>query len=141
MKIVLNNIEPFYITIFKSVKNTHISQGYFSKIHYSTPLFTCKNITTSFNIKPYRYSKHFNKYTYFFKYDDNKSVINRIIDIESKILEFYKTEQNSNIYPIYNIKKILLSNSYSCDTKSNNLLIIYGIWENDNKCGLSFKIV
>jgi len=76
--------------LFTEPKNNNVMDGHFTKILYSTDLFTMNEIYLCFPIKTY--SDHYSRSQLSFNinYPDNQECIKEFSRIESDILAFYK---------------------------------------------------
>tara|TARA_A100001015_G_scaffold320853_1_gene448816 strand:- start:427 stop:870 length:444 start_codon:yes stop_codon:yes gene_type:complete len=129
-------------TIFlEPTRNKIINNSYFIKILYSNSLFTMNGIYLYVPLEITNVqSIHNNKYKYIFNYNQNKSVIQNLINIEETLLNKF----NNNKYKRY-ICKDQLQNEYILTNKniktSQFIIKISGIWETETTYGLSFKFI
>ena len=121
------------------MENKFLFNSKFVKVIYSTPIFTLQSLIVSFQLKDYYLEDFFDKQKCFFNKSKNKEIIEKMINIEYEILNYYNEFHNLKL----NLKK-LLDNSYFKLSNNNKkskmfLLRISGIWFQNNECGLIFK--
>ena len=76
---------------------------------------------------------------------ENQNEINKIIELENKILE--KLQYDRYMNKAHKLKEQLMSNNIRvfCNNEDNQIITnkilvkISGIWETENSCGLTFK--
>lgn len=142
-------------TLLDSKKNIITTDGIFTKIIYSTPLFIMNGIFFYF---PITVDNIINSNGRFFinfnpNYKNNSLIIRDISNIEENILDFYKktnlVDKNKtlllkNQLNTGNIKVYKDSNDNLTNTNFNNkqfILKISGIWENKFDFGITYKII
>jgi len=146
---VVLNINDFNLrNIFyqEKVKNTVMDNSNFSRIVYSTELFTLNGIFIKFSFTLNSIEKVFNKYKCSFdnKNLENQHIVSKLKMIENHILKRYHFEKKIPIYRITeqlnnNYLKIFNEQSYSKETEF--ILKIYGIWETEYEYGVTYKFI
>jgi len=140
----INEFDNRNVYYQEKVKNTVMENSEFIRIMYSTSYYTLNAIFINFKLKLNYAEKNFNKYKYFFNRQHNLSNVDEICKIEKYILDNYNNLKNKK--PLYRISEQLLHNNIK---SFNNIYIqetndfflkIYGIWENENEYGLTYKI-
>lgn len=137
------------VIFYKSVKNNIIHNSNYSKMIYSSTLFTMNSIYIGFSL--INYCKHIynNKVRYTFHLLENNDIINKIKHIEEKLLQKYLNHNNNIIgkQSVYKISQQLNNGNFRVivdDINSNKqdnikfLLKISGIWETATEYGASF---
>lgn len=142
-------------TLLDSKKNIITTDGIFTKIIYSTPLFIMNGIFFYF---PITVDNIINSNGRFFinfnpNFKNNSLIIRDISNIEENILDFYKktnlVDKNKtlllkNQLNTGNIKVYKDSNDNLTNTNFTNkqfILKISGIWENKFDFGITYKII
>lgn len=139
MNISLNLLEfdAHHIYFLPSIDNTVIKDSKFIRILYSTSFITLNNVCINI---PINLSNISNNYYYFNPFE-NVDVINKIINIEYKILERYA----SNKTKVFSIKETLEKNNIKIVSNRDEikffLLKVSGIWETDDSFGIAFKFL
>ena len=130
------------IYLLNPVKNRILKNSYFVKILFSNENITINGIYIDIQINEPKIESMFNKHRCQFPTIKNKELIDKCKDIENMILKKYNLNKTKN-FLIYNqlMKGVfMLSNCYPI-CKSNYILKISGIWENETDYGLSFKFI
>lgn len=159
----LNNIDYSNIIITHSIKNNIQTNNNFYKILYSNDFVTLNGIYCYFKLENITIDK--NQQTIIFSKDFNLNIVDKLIELESKLLNQYsKNKEKSfkifellnNNYIKYNYiehfdynnnlqnKKYLnMINNFQDLKKTDIELIIKisGIWECNNINGLTFKFL
>jgi hypothetical protein len=161
MNFILNK-DAFKIDYIHLLEPKHniIMNGNFTKIFYSTPFFILNNIFIDFEIVPTEIHQINSYYTdtndskgkyimYFDVNSHNTKIINKITEIEKKILEYYLKYRNickicectlRNQIMNKNLKFYKnAANSY--ENSGKYYLKISGIWENHTHIGITYKVV
>lgn len=164
--------DSFYVEnlYFSEIKHNIIIDGKFTKLFYSTPFFLLNNIFIDLKIvtKDLReinslyhnkyygsYSAYYNsisnnsgKYIMYFDMTENKETLEKMIEIEKNILDYYSLYRGINKIPEYIFKNQIMNknlkfykNMYSDENSTNFYLKISGIWENNSQIGITYKIV
>jgi len=145
-------------TCFLDTKENIIMDGNFTKIIYSNKSFTINGIYIHLNFDNVIIDKNMNKqYIQFNPYSfHNQKIIKELINIENKILEYYKIYHSNNSKSTNLLEKQLYSgnikiykeyidnkNNKSCKIlqNKNRILKISGVWENYNEIGLTYKLL
>jgi len=146
---------------FSEVKHNIIIDGNFTKICYSTPYFVLNNIFIDMEIvaKDFRQinSSYYNyassnntvgKYILYFDLNENLETMQKMIDIEKQILDYYLLYRGIRKIPEYIFKNQIANknlkfykNINSNETLTKFYLKISGIWENNMQIGITYKIV
>ena len=150
------NIEDFdysHIILCEAIKNSIILYNNFYKLLYSNEIVTFNGIYILINLN---YS-HIIKDKIFFDISNNLDIINKINNIEYKLLDILniKKEKKKKLKDF--LKNGIIKFSYSdYDEIDNNfiklkkindinienfILKISGIWENKDNIGITFKII
>jgi hypothetical protein len=145
------------VYLAETTKNNVINNSLFTRLLYSTKYYNLNGIYMDFKIKVNFIDKKYNKYKCYFNIYENQQICNKLLSIESFLLKKYlhittnKTphyilsEQiNSNFIKFNNINSLLFNIKplSICDEETTLYLYfkISGIWETENKFGLTFKI-
>ena len=134
------------------MKHNIIIYGNFTKIFYSTPFFVLNNIFIDFEIKPKHYESYTttgNKYIIYFDFNENMETLQKIIDIEKQILDYYLMYRNICKKPEYILKNQIMNKNFKYYKEMRNNLTfntkfylkISGIWENQQHIGITYKII
>lgn len=151
MNIVPNKIDYNYIYYSNPVKNIILDYGSFIRICYSDSIVNLNGLYSAIKIKITSSKKYFNKVFLNFDYEENKKVIDEIINLEKYLLK----NIDENVYKsVFKLREQLLSgvirvyNNYTIDNifsfeknEAEIMLKISGIWINDNSYGLTFKYI
>ncbi len=127
-----------------STRNNIMNEGNFVRILYSTEYLTISGIFLIVQLNDITIEKHFNKYKCFFNVLSHTSLVNKIIEIEEKLLQKINIEDK---IPQGKISEQLLLGNIKVFSetlpKSNGefILKISGIWETKLNYGLTFKFV
>ena len=141
----VKNIEQFDINnviLCEPIKNNIITDGKFIRIIYSNNIVTFNGIYLLIKLEHTTCNKHYSKYKCEFNICDNHEIINSIELIEKMVLNKYNVT-NKNVH--YKITEALKTGSFKTHTNINDtddynfILKISGIWETDNKYGLTYK--
>tara|TARA_Y100000591_G_scaffold322061_1_gene337885 strand:+ start:3624 stop:4130 length:507 start_codon:yes stop_codon:yes gene_type:complete len=159
----LNNIDYNNIIITHSIKNNIQTNNNFYKILYSNDFVTLNGIYCYFKLENITIDK--NQQTIIFSKDFNLNIVDKLIELESKLLNQYsKNKEKSykifeilnNNYIKYNYiehfdynnnlqnKKYLNMINNLQDFKKTDIELIIkisGIWECNNINGLTFKFL
>jgi len=146
----LDQYDDNYVYFFDPIKNNIISDGSFIRILYSTPLFTLNGIYLLIALNDINIEKYYNKYKCNFNINTHHLLIEKIQQIEEKLLEKY-IYGNKSFYskiPHYKIYEQIKNGNIKifCENikkNNNNLFIlkISGIWETDISYGLTYKFI
>jgi hypothetical protein len=127
------------------IKNNIIkNNSIFSRILYSTDLFTSNGICLFIYFNEVDFEKYYSKYKCIFNVQTNKNIIDNIKTIEENILKKYETTKipvfkiyehikNGNIYLYLNVNNLKTTFSF--------ILKISGIWETQTSYGLTYKFI
>lgn len=150
------NIEDFdysHIILCEAIKNSIILYNNFYKLLYSNEIVTFNGIYILINLN---YS-HIIKDKIFFDISNNLDIINKINNIEYKLLDILNIKKEKQLKLKDFLKNGIIKFSYSdYDEIDNNfiklkkindinienfILKISGIWENKDNIGITFKII
>jgi hypothetical protein len=128
------------------INNSIMEHSKFIKLIYSNDLFTLNGLCILLDLNIIYEESYFKKTKYNFDLNINNEVLHDIYNIEKNILNKYHNTNKNIKYCIYDS----LSNGYlktfphPDKTKKKShifTLKISGIWESDDECGLTFKII
>ena len=148
----LDKYDDNYVYFFDPIKNNIISDGSFIRILYSTPLFTLNGIYLLIVLNEINIEKYYNKYKCNFNVNTHHLLIEKIQQIEEKLLEKYiygnkilysKIPQYKIYEQIKNGNIKIFCENIKKNNNNNNLFIlkISGIWETDISYGLTYKFI
>jgi len=131
----------FNQVIFNSpIPNSIIENGLFNRICYSTSDISMSGLNIFFKLEDYKIEKFYNKFKINYEIDKNHVVINKLINIEKKILSKINIRNKS---PIYKLSDNFLTKNIKINQFLNNskgiCLKISGIWQTKNNFGLTFR--
>ena len=138
VSIDLDDFDENNIYFNKPVKNTVIDNSKFFRVTYSNDIFTMTGAHIRFKIAS---SEEYNKYNSCNQHfvlsnlEKNKTVVTKLIQIESKILYRLCIPEKRPVFKIWqklnrgNFK--LLANRY--------VLKISGVWETDEEYGITYR--
>lgn len=127
-----------------SIKNNVIVNGNFTRILYSTNIFTMNGIYLMVPLTEVTFEKYYQKYKCIFNIQHNLKIINSICDIEFQLLQKVSSIIK-NKTPQYQIQEQFKKSHVKIisDTTPNNtntfLLKISGIWETETQYGVTYK--
>lgn len=143
----INDFNIDNIFFQEAIKNTIILNSKFNRTLYSNDFFTLNIIFIKFNIKFYCQDKIFNKYKCYYKIEENKDIIDKLIEIERNIIDKF----NINKIKDFKISQQLLSGfikiinvtseNINLNKIDNILLKISGIWETETEYGITYKFI
>ena len=125
-------------------KNNVMNEGNFIRILYSTNNFVLNGIYLLVTLNDIICEKYYSKYRCCFNVNTHIDIINTIKVIEEEILKKY---ENSNKAPQYKINEQLRNGNLKMFTDIGNktacsfILKISGIWETEDKYGLTYKFI
>jgi Zn-dependent M16 (insulinase) family peptidase len=126
------------------IKNNVMNEGNFIRILYSNFNLTLNGIYLLITLNDITCEKYYSKYKCSFNPANHKELISKLKIIEEEIIEKYNFADKIPQYKIYdqlingNIK---ISNDIGSKTQCNLILKISGIWETQDKYGLTFKFI
>ncbi len=127
------------------IKNNVMINGSFTRILYSSHIFTMNGIYLMIPLSEVTFEKYYQKYKCIFNSNNNIKTIEKICDIESKLLQKVGTTIKNKV-PQYKIQEQLknshikiLSDNAPVSTASLFLLKISGIWETETHYGVTYK--
>ena len=125
-------------------KNNVMNEGNFIRILYSTNNFVLNGIYLIVTFNDILCEKYYSKYRCCFNVNTHIDTINSIKIIEEEILKKY---ESSNKIPQYKINEQLRNGNLKIFTDIGNksscsfILKISGIWETEEKYGLTYKFI
>jgi len=152
--------------MFTEPKNNNIMDGQFTKILYSTEMYTMNEIYVILPLKAYR--DNYSKSVVFFNIQNpvNQECIHLFTEIERAILDLYMKNTGSTKTPLYKLGEQLGSgtmNLYSVNYFGTNAsgakptglnpntmsqlihpkytLKMSGIWETETEIGITYKVI
>jgi hypothetical protein len=135
---------------FLDKKTNIIMDGVFSKILFSNSYITMNGLFFDFPIKHVMTNRVYARDILQLDVINNKDILQKIIDIERQLLQYYSQYFNVHNKTIaFNLKNQINSGSikyyksydYSYESKQQFYIKISGIWENSNEIGITFKII
>lgn len=148
MNLVLNIDSISIINVsFLEKKDNTIIEGIFSKIIYTDDFITLNGIFIDFPLEIIPVDRISNKNYLFFTLQSNYSLISKIQDLETNLIDCYNMEKSickKNVFNLYNQllsgKIKLYNNSYN--SKNNNIVLkISGLWETAHEIGITYKFI
>jgi hypothetical protein len=124
-------------------KNNVMNEGNFIRILYSTNNFVLNGIYLLVSFNDIICEKYYSKYRCCFNVNTHSDVINSIKIIEEELLKKYE----NNKMPQYKINEQLRNGNLKIFTDIGNktvcsfILKISGIWETEDKYGLTYKFI
>jgi len=140
----LDQYNDDYVYFCDPIKNNIMTDAYFIRIIYSTPILVLNGIYTVININHITIEKYYNKYKCIFDVNLYKDLIDKLYTIEDNIIK--KINIKGKI-PQYKINEQLKNGSIkifsdNIDKITNKFLLkIAGIWETDMYYGLTYKFI
>lgn len=143
---IIHNVNDFNkecVYFANSTDNTVITDGKFTRIIYSTNLYTVNSILFNIKFSNLKFEYNYTKYKCCYDPVSNKNIIDKLIYIENAILESISNTKK----PVYNIKNQILTGCIKFYEPSKHttikevILKISGIWENTNEFGLTYKFM
>ena len=146
MNIVKNICQYDNNNIFfcESTKNNVINEGKFIRILYSTNNFVLNGIYLLVTFYDTICEKYYSKYRCCFNVNTHLDTINSLKIIEEELLQKY---ENNNKIPQHKINEQLKNGNLKIFTDTGNkclcsfILKISGIWETEDKYGLTYKFI
>ena len=144
---IVENIDKYSennIYFCDPIKNNVMSEGYFIRILYSTPLFVMNGVSLLLSLHDVAIEKYYNKFKCTFNPNQHKQLIDNIKSIEDTLLK------NVNIkdkIPQYKITEQLKSGNIKFFSENIDkinhyfMLKVSGIWETDLCYGITYKFV
>ena len=126
------------------IKNNVMNEGNFIRILYSNFNFTLNGIYLLISLNDIVCEKYYSKYKCMFNSSAHKDLINKLKIIEEELINKYNFVDKIPQYKIYeqltngNIK---MSSDIGTKSQCNLILKISGIWETQDKYGLTFKFM
>ena len=125
-------------------KNNVMNEGNFIRILYSTHNVVLNGIYLLITFNDISCEKYYTKYRCCFNVNTHIDIINNLKNIEENILKKY---ENINKLPQYKIYEQLRNGNLKIFTDIGNkticsfILKISGIWETEDKYGLTYKFI
>jgi len=144
---LIKQIEQFdenFVYFGEPIKNNVINDGDFIRILYSTPCVVLNGVYLQIHFNNLVLDKHYNKYKCTFTSSDNAPTINKLKDIEIKLLQLIEKPNKIPDYKLaeqVNNGSIKINSDYINSTKIQLLLKISGIWETETHYGLTYKFL
>lgn len=143
---VIHTIEDFNINDIyfnKSVNNTVITNGKFTRVLFSNSLYTINSLLYLINFNNITIEQSYNKYKCYFSQEKYKNLRSNIRNIENTILETtsIKKEKKFCISNQLDTGCIRLFENSMPERDKNFILKISGIWETDTDYGLTYKFM
>jgi hypothetical protein len=165
--------DDFYIdhVHFSEVKHNIIIDGNFTKLFYCGPYYVLNNIFIDMEIVPkdirqihssyYMDGNNNNKYIMYFDLNENIETLQKIVEIEKNILDYYLKYRGVQKIPEYIFKNQIMNKNLKFYKQNHQktyhyqqedyqqlqynqhkfYLKISGIWENNMQIGITYKIV
>ena len=140
MSIKLEDYDNNNVFFSEPVENTVIENSKYIKLIFSDSEIVMNGITIFFDINVLSTDKQFSRKIFNFNYSDNSNWIETIKVIDKMILDKYNTKKKK----VFKIAELLYYGKlriFSENDKISNkfLLVISGLWEDQNSYGLTFK--
>jgi hypothetical protein len=144
---IVENIDQYNennIYFCDPIKNNVMSEGYFIRILYSTPLFVMNGVSLLLSLQDVAIEKYYNKFKCLFNPNQHKQLIDTIKLIEDALL---RNVNIKNKIPQYKITEQLKSGNVKFFSENIDkinhyfMLKISGIWETDLYYGITYKFV
>ena len=148
----IDNINNKYIIINDAIKNSVLQHSNFYKLSYSNDIISLNGIFVLVNINKILYNNN-KSFKIEFDHQNNINIIDKIFNLEEKILDLLNIkdkEKQYKITEIFNSNNFKYTSNYDeineelnfkSETLSNVFIIkISGIWETKDKYGITFKI-
>lgn len=127
------------------IKNNVMSDGFFIRILYSTPIFVINGINLFISLNDVTIEKYYNKYKCCFNANSHRQIIEDIKTIEENLLKNVNIKNKIPQFKIYEqVKNGNIKIFYENAEKINNnlfMLKISGIWETEFHYGVTYKFV
>lgn len=135
------NIDDIYFN--KSINNTVLNNGKFTRVLYSTELYTINSLLYNIKMQNLNIEHNYNKYKCYFSKDKNKDICRKIINLENEILEYSGIRKTKQLCISDQLDKGCIKLFDNENTKHSKELIlkISGIWETDTDYGLTSKFI
>lgn len=135
------NVDDIYFN--KSVNNTVINNGKFTRVLFSNSLYTINSLLYLINFSSISIEQSYNKYKCYFSYEKNKNLISKIHNIENTILEITSINKDKKfcISDQLDTGFIRLFENSMPERDKKFILKISGIWETDTDYGLTYKFM
>lgn len=140
----LDQYNDDYVYFCDPIKNNIMTDAYFIRIIYSTPILVLNGIYINININHITIEKYYNKFKCIFDVNLYKDLIDKLYTIEDNIIK--KINIKGKI-PQYKINEQVKNGSIkifsdNIDKITNKFLLkIAGIWETDMYYGLTYKFI
>ena len=135
-----DNFNINYVYFYKPVPNSIIEQGMFSRIFYSTDLFSITGINIFCLIEDCSIQKYYNKYKIWFNISKNTKIINELENIEKMIISKFNIPSK---IPLFKLSEHVRSGNlktFNDGNVANGICLkISGIWQSKTNYGITFK--
>jgi hypothetical protein len=143
---IVHNINDFDINdvyFNRSVNNTVLNNGRFTRVLYSTELYAINSLLYNIKITDMKIDHNYNKYKCFFSKDKNKNICSKLLNLENEILEYSGIKKNKQLCIANQIDSGCIKLFENGNTKQIKELIlkISGIWETNYEYGLTYKFI
>lgn len=149
----IKNINIENIQFLNKTNNIIMEEGYFTKLIYSDSHLTMSGLYIYFPIK----IKFINGFNAFYNFVENKEYIQKILELEKNILQYYKDFYSSGENLLFSsitkqfMTEMIKLNSFTIIDKERGtpsfhvgnpcVLKISGIWENNGVIGITYKFL
>lgn len=139
----INNIDNNSFFFGKNINNTVIANGRFTRVLYSTPLYTLNSILLNIKLNGIKMEKNYIKYKCRFSPGTNSDIINKIKCIEENILEKANIDKKriNNIADQLRTGLIKIFIDNNARILNDIILKISGIWETEKEYGITYKFM
>ena len=128
------------------IKNNVIVNGSFTRILYSSDIFTMNGVYLMVSLNDITFEKYYQKYKCIFNSHSNMKITNKICEMEFNLLQ-KAGNVIKNKTPQYKIQeqfknshiKIVSDNMPTTNSTTTFLLKISGIWETETQYGVTYK--
>ena len=140
----IDQYDERYVFFCEPIKNNVMNEGNFIRILYSNNCFTLNGIYLLITLNDITCDKYYTKYKCNFNPAVHKELINKLKMIEENLINKYNFVDKIPQYKIFeqlvngNIK---ISNDIGTKSYCNLILKISGIWETQDRYGLTFKFI
>ena len=144
---LVKNLDQYndnYVYFSEPIKNNIIDNGNFIRIIYSTSLFILNGIYIKINIDNKFVDKYYNKYKCTFDIDEYKNLIDKLYNIEKRLLKKINITDKTPQHKIYEQLKngyIRVFSDSSEKIGNTFILKIAGVWETEREYGLTYKFL
>ena len=140
----IDQYDEKFVFFCEPIKNNVMNEGNFIRILYSNSHFTLNGIYLLINLTDVFCDKYYTKYKCVFNPSTHKELIHKLKTIEENLISKYNFVDKIPQYKIYDQLingSLKLSNDIGNKSQCTLILKISGIWETQDKYGLTFKFV